>query len=354
MKRSLHRLFAVALGALFALVAVDLFMRWTDAAPLQRNPLSGFHRTDRELGWLGTPDFRARFRRPEFDVVIETGPDGFRRPALDPMELDPGAPRVAFLGDSFTWGWGVEQGEVFTDHLRLLAGGSLDVRNCGVNAFGTGQQLLLLERLSDTTQIDQAVVVFFGNDLKDNTDPKGGKRPWFRLEGDDLVRENQPVRRGVAGAWRELWRRSPALSMLRFQANEVAAALEAAVEEPEAEPARTEQTVREERWRVQIAILTELRAFCAQRGIRLRVLGVPGRAEVEPSEGDDRASQTSPVARLGEVSERLGIEYLDLTAPLRARAGEAEGALYYPQDGHWTEDGHRAVAEVLHESWFGG
>lgn len=374
-----RRLLALALGVVLPLVVLDGLMRWTEVVPLQRNPLSGFHRTDRWLGWLGTPGYRARFRRPEFDVVIHSDADGFRLPA-GPQAAE-GAPVVAVLGDSFTWGWGVGQGQVFTDHLQALVGPSLAVENYGVNAYGSGQQLLLLERLLAGPEPDPeaVVVMFYANDLKDNRDPKDGERPWFRLAGDDLVRENLPVERGVAGWWREVWRRSPLLSAVRYHVNaalsgDVLAAIERPApdraardravpdKEPEPESApghaaehapghalgRTPQEELEA-WRLQRAILAEMRVLCALQGVDLRVVNIPSRRAVE----DPDAAGAQPGRRLAELCGELGIAYLDLAAGLRARVSlPAGGRLYFPDDGHWTPHGHRAAAEILGEAWF--
>ena len=65
------------------------------------------------------PDLAARFYGPDFDVRIVNGPGGFRVAGARVLP-DADAECVVVLGDSFTWGWGVAQGEIFTDHLQDL------------------------------------------------------------------------------------------------------------------------------------------------------------------------------------------------------------------------------------------
>jgi hypothetical protein len=55
-------------------------------------------------------------------------------------------------------------------------------------------------------------------------------------------------------------------------------------------------------------------------------------------------TDTAFVERLGGFGAEVGVPFVDLLAPLRARADEA---LYYPIDGHWTPLGQRVAAEVL-------
>jgi hypothetical protein len=174
-----------------ALLVAEVLLRTIDMVPEVANPLYSFHESDPVLGWRGRPDVRMRFRRAEFDALVEHGPDGWRRP--DPSPRVGATRRVLFLGDSFTWGWGVAQGEVFTDRLQQRLP-SVAMVNRGVDGFGTAQEYLLLQRELAQTHYDAVAVMFFQNDLTDDVDPKSGRRPLFELDGEKLVPRNQPPR----------------------------------------------------------------------------------------------------------------------------------------------------------------
>jgi lysophospholipase L1-like esterase len=78
-------------------------------------------------------------------------------------------PTIAFLGDSFVWGYDAEADERFTELLRVRLPAQRIV-NAGVTAYGTDQEYLLLRRL--WTRIKPDVVVLMvctDNDRKDNT-----------------------------------------------------------------------------------------------------------------------------------------------------------------------------------------
>ena len=134
----LRRLLLIGAGVAAALLVAEVMLRTINVVPEVANPLYSFHESDPVLGWRGRPDVRLRFRRAEFDTLIEHGPDGWRRP--DPPAPADATRRVLFLGDSFTWGWGVAQGEVFTDRLQQRLP-SVAVVNRGVNGFGTAQSI---------------------------------------------------------------------------------------------------------------------------------------------------------------------------------------------------------------------
>lgn len=58
----------------------------------------------------------ARMRTSEFDLVYRINNLGFRGPDVELEKSD--KPRIAFIGDSFTFGWGVEEEESWVGLLR--------------------------------------------------------------------------------------------------------------------------------------------------------------------------------------------------------------------------------------------
>ena len=116
MRNLIAHLALVLMGVLLAGLGTEVTLRVTDAVPEVESPLSGSHQSDAYLGWSGKPNLRLRFRRPEFDALVEHDAEGWRQPK-PPRPAVPTS-RILVLGDSFTWGWGVSQGQVFTDLLQ--------------------------------------------------------------------------------------------------------------------------------------------------------------------------------------------------------------------------------------------
>ena len=117
-KRSLARSLGTAsrvlfVSLLFGMAALEIQLRLFGVRGSTINVFKDFHRGDGRLGWTGRPGVALRFRERAFDVLVEQGPDGFRR--QDPAPPVEAPHRVLVLGDSLAWGWGVEQGQLFTD-----------------------------------------------------------------------------------------------------------------------------------------------------------------------------------------------------------------------------------------------
>ena len=188
-KKSYWALFLVTL--LLCLGSMEMAIRML--SPLQRyvGPLGSFFQFDPQLGWVGIPDIDARFCKVDFDVHVRHDENGYRKKQSG--ELPVGTPLVAFLGDSFTWGWGVENGQVVTDVVQACAGSSLDVRNFGVNAYGTLQESLLLRKLlSEGLRPSVVVVLVFQNDFGD-TVRIDERRPHVEVVGSTIQILNSPV-----------------------------------------------------------------------------------------------------------------------------------------------------------------
>lgn len=340
----LKKLAAVIVGFLFATLIAEVVLRVTHPIPEVANPLYSFHESDPVLGWRGKPNVRMRFRRPDFDAEIAHGPDGYRLPDPPP----PAAPRrrVLLLGDSFTWGWGVDQGELFSDRLQRKRPDTL-IANRGANGFGTAQEYLLLQRELAATKYDAVALMFFLNDVADNVNPKRGRRPLFRLEGDTLVPENQPPVPLTNPLQRFFKDHSRAFQLVDFQLSLLARSFEDGDRRPDeafddATDAHFEGLPGAD---VTIRLIGEMAALSRARGARFVLVYLPQRSELS------RLPSRHPYVRavhalVIEAARRYDIPLVDLAPPFHVAAREG-AELLFPHDEHWTPLGHDLAAEVL-------
>ncbi len=326
--------FAIAYGA------GELLLRVLGYSPAFVNPVSSFHEPDPRLGFRGRPDLKARFVRPDFDIRIEHNHAGFRKVA-NRIPPEQAACRVHVFGDSFTWGWGVGQGEVFTDHLsRLLA--ESHVANYGINASGTCMQYVLfkhevLERLHSG---DIVLLLFCFNDFFNNTSPR---RAHGVIEGD-RVETRRPTMRFENHAHEWIKRHSylANLSIFLFDFYRKRGRVQRQLEVAKAGPALPRDLP-------EVVItrhyLEQFRDRCRESGARFLIVRIP-----HPTEMDAERVHGEPtrMARTLEIHCReLDIPLLDLLGPLYAAAQTEAGPLYFPLDHHWTPAGHCHVAHIL-------
>lgn len=326
---TMQRLLLIGFGVALALGLLEIGLRAVGTVPEVENPLYSFHQSEPTLGWIGVPEIRQRFVREDFDALIEHTAAGFRRP--DPP-VPEGAPKnVLVLGDSFVWGWGVGQGEVFTDGLQRRLGSGVAVHNRGVNGFGTSQQLLLLRLELDRRQYDEVLLLFIDNDFADNLSSKKGRRPYFELDGDRLVPQNQPPRR-LMSPIAYFVKRSLAIAWIDHRISTLVARMTRAISPPgrDEDHEETESRPTPEQVATTAALLREMRRLCEAYGAGLTVVVAQERPARET---------------LLEICGEEGLACVDLLPTLSAR--DDSGDLYLQNDGHWSVAGHRAVAEAL-------
>jgi lysophospholipase L1-like esterase len=340
----------LALGSvLFALGMLEAGLRLIDLPIEIHNPLNGFHQGDSGLGWAGKPDIRRRFRRLDFDVMVEHGPDGFRRG--DPTPPPDAARRILFLGDSFTWGWGVGQGEVLTDLLQRALGPSVAVVNRGVNAYGTGQEYLLLRRELARARYDLVVLLFFQNDVPENLH-HGSYRPYFELVGDRLEARNQPTPLRRENAIKLFFKEhSQAFSFLNVQGALLKARWKErrrrtiGIDEDEGEELPAE--VLQRGLALTRRLLLEMGSLARQAGGRFVLAYVPAPEDLPGRPPEPWGVEVRQA--IAEFCAKNGIPLVDLTDGFRQAAKRGEH-LNYPRDGHWTAAGHRLASELLLQS----
>jgi hypothetical protein len=139
---------ALALGALLASLAA------CDRAPDTVAPTSG---TARGLPFASSAKFD--LQSAEFQVEVRTNELGFRGAPVAPAAA--GRVRIAAIGDSFTFGWGVAETEAWPARLeaRLRKKGiGADVLNLGSPGAGPREYAEIAERLLPVLEPDLVVV----------------------------------------------------------------------------------------------------------------------------------------------------------------------------------------------------
>ena len=109
----------------------------------------------------------------DYTVGITTNTSGMRNAGRDYLVArTSGVGRIALLGDSFVFGFGVEDEEVVSARLEdLLNGGGrrcCEVLNFGVPGFGQAEELLTYWNKVRSFAPDAVVVFYFENDLGNN------------------------------------------------------------------------------------------------------------------------------------------------------------------------------------------
>jgi hypothetical protein len=183
--RVLKRALAALLGLGVALLAIEIGVRVFERPPVGKPYVPGadplvrqqtFEKVaDPQLGYVLKPDSIGRMAYPDPDgtgeriVTYAIGPHGFRDGPLR-WEKPAGVFRIAVLGDSFTYGNGVELEDSFPKALEralapLCAPQRVEVMNCGVYSYNTRQEVQLLKLRVLQFAPDLVLITYFLNDV---------------------------------------------------------------------------------------------------------------------------------------------------------------------------------------------
>lgn len=351
-----------------SIVGCDLILRWRDARIARTDRLDpGMIRFDPELGWSLVPFWTGRHVHYDYSVSYRIGADGFRRGSRDPGVPSDGLTVVA--GDSFTFGFGVEDDQTFVDLLDAGSPRGHRYHNAGIPGYSTDQELLMLERHLPGMQASRLVlVVYVGNDLFDNRLgwplQAGNAKPYFELTaGGRLVPRHTPVpperkppdmtpaglMEAVLGEDASQW---PLRHRLGRQSALVRLLVEAWPGEPDFRGAFAERF--EPEVRLFGALVHRLADLCRRYDVNLVLAPLAGRSYVEDPDSISAQYQEIFVEQVIACARAGGITCVALAPRMRTRHREAGESWYFPNEGHLNGRGHVVVAEILADALSGG
>jgi lysophospholipase L1-like esterase len=358
----------------FVLIAVFLEIGLRLFAPQVQESLSGLFTPDTAAGYRLRSDVSVHYRSPEADVTFNTeGTAGLRRVPGPPVPA--GAKTLLALGDSFTFGMNVADGEAFPARLAAALNGDAaprwNVLNAGVFGYGTDNEAAWLDEHGWAYKPNVVLVGFFvGNDVKDvmlgitktvaTADGRlvaaeASKQAMDRGEDDNNA---QPSGGGVKGwleknshaylflrsVWYNTFGKASSSKPTKLTAFDAASFYLKDVP-PEIAAG----------WDKTFGALRAMKEDCDRHGATLLLVAIPTREQVYPRSWEDVKKQFAldesqvdlalPQQKLGAFAKEAGIAYVDLLPDFKAQ--EDTLPLYLSLDRHWTAAGHTLAAEVI-------
>jgi len=278
---------------------------------------------DSELGWRLVPHITKKDFQWSASLPATTNSLGWRDDEFTAGPV-PGHTRILALGDSFTFGFGVDYGQRFSEFMEQSSE-SIEVLNMGVFAYGTDQELLAYQLYGKALRPDIVVInLYLGNDLADirSNEVHSFPKPYFVMDGSSLN-----LIKPVPGAWV----RARSVSYLAELIFKVVKGddldTELAPELKDTDPVE-----------LLLALLKRLSVETSEAGARLLVVLIhPRDATVR-----ERSFHQHVVSAIG----KSGLEMLDLREVFFENSVRPCKEFYLP-DGHWNSNGHAEFARAL-------
>lgn len=309
--RSAFRMGMLLFGSLlFALVLAEVVVR---AAIPVRNVGPTFSEYDPVYGKRLKKNFTCTRTAAEFTMEFSTNSLGFRGP--EPVSFPSGG--ILFLGDSFTSGYGVNDGQEFPQLIRThleRAGLPVPVVNAGSGNTGNGYWLRFLQTDAPRFAPRLVVLAFCVNDFSDNVmDALYEIGPDGRLHA-----RTEPPRQGNARRIQEFIEAVPGLA-----SSHLVGLARQAFSEASAGELPPDTTTDRLTWALIDAVLAE----CLGLQLPALLLAI--------------VPEGPRLAGLQSIARNHGVPVV--VVPSRSQRPD----LYYRVDGHWTAAGHAAIADML-------
>lgn len=321
--------FSLVLACLLGEVAVRVLApEWAPRTPR----ITKFWQYHSRYGWAHVPNTSGGFSAYGFDTTVSINEKGFRGPNIG-YERNAEVKRVLVLGDSLTWGFGVNYENTFASRINQ-GSPQLELVNLGVSGYSTDQELLLYLDEGRKYKADMVVIVVAGNDIGGNMRTTAYfiyRKPAFRLQGDDLQLVNQPVgkvswikRVVVQAAWH-----SYVLTQINRYLHESKVKRILPVTEKRASHSPEEKIFpRSRAEKLSMRLFVELKNETREDKAGFLVVFATDVARADLAAADLR---------------RFGIESIVLGHFIDPN----DKSLFLPDGLHWSPAGHKAVADVL-------
>ena len=355
------------LGIVAAVAMAEVYLRWRADRIQKSNQLEpGMVRYDPLLGWKLNPGWKGSHRHHDFQVSYSINPYGFRG---DFRKYQSGCRNLnAFVGDSFTFGIGVEDGQTFVDLLNENSGTACYL-NFSVPGYSTDQEFMLIK----DTVVSYAprvvyLVVYLGNDLFDNprSYPLQGQnaKPYFRPGTDALILHNSPVpilsktaeqaRADLAFlAFDQVARRTQLEDWMFRHSLLIRSMGTAWMKTAPVDVESAVSSLLEKELDLFRAIVNQVESVSHRRNFKLVLILLPGRSYLERQGSISHRVQSYLKEEIKSFSKLRAIPAIDLADGMQRLNSRGSGDLYFKHEGHLTPEGHRVVAGLI-KRWQSG
>lgn len=343
-------LLAVMLVLLFGLSETALHVLYPDkkipAKPkgwvvIPEQPFTEYHP---RLGWVLKKNAASALEKNGWKIPVTTNSLGLRG-AREYFKAKPaGKIRIYAAGDSFTFGYGVRDGETFPQWMETLDS-RYEVMNMGVPGYGTDQIQLFADDFGYAYSPDIVLFVIYPEDFWRATrafNDAGNGKPYYKLSQDGRLQlmhvpvpreknftvpqfpvfiEPSPADRLFGWSrWYTLGKKAAGAVMKKM-----------GKEDPDSS----------EEWHLGRKILQKAVASARANGARPVLVLVPPHRWITGTDEPVRRS-------MAELAHREKADFIDLMPAFSAAcAKDGPDHYYIPDDQHWTPEGNKLTAQTI-------
>ena len=363
-KKTVFCILAVFLGCVLGLIVLELCFRVVHGDKYKDITLNYFPEDsviyDEAVGWKYRPGYRAEWKYFEYAFNVNINSLGLRDREYNEKKKK----RILFIGDSFTFGVGVELVDTFVkrvESILLGQGFPIECINGGRVGAGTGEYLYYARKYVKTLKPDCIVLCLYPeNDVNDTWELQHeGKDKFQDMDGEVYVDGKKMARNRTHQAGplfnHSAFYRYLRLALASFSVN------------------YNEKSITEKKWldvflnnnpewvkdgwRETFENINEINDLCLQNKVELCIVLIPSDFILDDDMWDAMMSEAptpmsdydrdNPFMSFTRHADWKNIPLMDLTPRMKER----NGRMYFKHDRHFNRKGHdvagRAIAEFV-------
>jgi hypothetical protein len=324
----------------------------------------GLMRYHPQQGWTLSPSWQGKHQHYDFGVTYSTNFLSLRNGASRsaPLPHQKSKPRTALVGDSFTFGFGVNDTETFHAQLSQLDPNN-EYINFSVPGYSTDQQYLLIKEQASSFSIDHYILVFYlGNDLLDNPLPfplqAARGKPFFELQEQQLQLKNSPVPKTTKTAalqsstlnsiifGDELTQYTTPLDRVRASSQLLSMMIPSSASAEVSAINKILERRLVEQEKLLLALLTATQKETQQQNSKLTLALLPGQSYIISPTSYSAYFQDYVRIKTKKMAASLGIDTIDIAEQLSKQYRQGD-VWFHPNEGHLTAEGHKKLAEII-------
>lgn len=312
-----------------------------------------------ELHHQNKPNFSGELIQPEWKMNVRTNSLGLRGEEIPPKQAS--KKRILLLGDSFTFGYGVQEDETFSRVVEERLGSEFEVINAGTISYSPLLEYLQLKKIFDQVQPDIVIMNF---DMSDVQDDYKYEKESVQKNGEILFNQPEP---GTGFSLIGLAKNSKIISLLKTSILDplvLALPLKPLIEtdlpavgkiESDRYAITRENPNLDEHWQRSFNYIKKTAEYVSSKKAKFMLHAYPYGHQVNAKEWDygryfwglkrGVVYSTKPFEKLENFSKENQITFIN-SLP-RIKQASAEEKLYYDYDGHFNRQGHLVLGEFL-------
>lgn len=163
MKKIALNLTILSISLIVSILFAEGIVRIFKLSYVLENTSDQFFESVDGIGYFGKKNIEGIWSTPEFRIKIKHNSMGFRDDEHF-LNKKNRIKRIIVLGDSFTWGWGIDKNDVFTEKLESKLQNT-EVINMGIPGSGIAQEYIILKEYALKFNPDIVILGFFLDDF---------------------------------------------------------------------------------------------------------------------------------------------------------------------------------------------